>query len=424
MSVKGMTTEGVFSGRLLAIWISASVALLAASLYFMLMPEGTSPGTDSVGPTVFSRSALGHAGIADILQRLGVRVVKSRYGSLGKLGKEDLLVIAEPPVGAESLDLLAQLLRADRVLLILPKRDGIPSREHPGWISDAQLLPAPEIQLLLTALDIDATVSYTRKVVVWEQNGLEVYPKISAPVQLLESKHMQTLVSTDRGDLVAEFHRGRRGIWILSDPDVMENHGLSQGANAAFSVALINWLRGPNGSVVFDETIHGYVSQPPSPLRLLFTFPYVLATAQGVLAIGLLLWATVGRFGKPEPVVPALESGKLGLIRNIAELLGFARHHEIVVQRYVQEALRDAARLLHAPPLPEGQLVPWLARVGKLRGAEPDCAEIVRRMEETKPTEASALMAVARDIYRWRRGIIDGHPGDTLARGKHPRRGP
>ena len=320
--------------------------------------------------------------------------------------------------------MLAQLLRADRVLLILPKRDGVPSREHPGWISDAQLLPAPEIQLLLTALDIDATVSYTRKVVVWEQNGLEVYPKISAPVQLLESKHMQTLVSTDRGDLVAEFHRGRRGIWILSDPDVMENHGLSQGANAAFSVALINWLRGPNGRVVFDETIHGYVSQPPSPLRLLFTFPYVLATAQGVLAIGLLLWATVGRFGKPEPVVPALESGKLGLIRNIAELLGFARHHEIVVQRYVQEALRDAARLLHAPPLPEGQLVPWLARVGKLRGAEPDCAEIVRRMEDTKPTEASALMAVARDIYRWRRGIIDGHPGDTLARGKHPRRGP
>ena len=76
MSVKGMTTEGVFSGRLLAIWISASVALLAASLYFMLMPEGTSPGTDSVGPTVFSRSALGHAGIADILQRLGVRVVE------------------------------------------------------------------------------------------------------------------------------------------------------------------------------------------------------------------------------------------------------------------------------------------------------------------------------------------------------------
>src|SRR4029077_15357212 len=95
MSVKGMTSEGVFSGRLLAIWISASVALLAASLYFMLMPEGTRSGTDSVGPTAFSRSALGYAGIAEILQQLGFRVVKSRYGSLGNIGEGDLLVVAE-----------------------------------------------------------------------------------------------------------------------------------------------------------------------------------------------------------------------------------------------------------------------------------------------------------------------------------------
>jgi hypothetical protein len=322
-----MTTEGVFSGRLLAIWISASVALLAASLYFMLMPEGTAPGTDSVGPTTFSRSALGHAGIAEILQKLGVRVVKSRYGSLNKVGNADLLVIAEPPLDEGSLDSLVQLSQAHRVLLVLPKRDGTPSREHPGWIAEAKLLPAPPIQLLLTALDIDATVSYTRQAVVWKPNVLDVEPKIPSPVQLVESKDMQPLVATGRGALVAHFVHGRWGIWVLSDPDVMENHGLSQSANAAFAVALINRLRGPNGRVVFDETIHGFVSQPPSPLRLLFTFPYVLATAQGVLAIGLLLWATVGRFGKAEPMAPALESGKLGLIRNIAELLGFARHH-------------------------------------------------------------------------------------------------
>ena len=55
-----MTTEGVFSGRLLAIWISASIALLAASLYFMLMPEGTRSGTDSVGPTTFSQIGRAH----------------------------------------------------------------------------------------------------------------------------------------------------------------------------------------------------------------------------------------------------------------------------------------------------------------------------------------------------------------------------
>jgi hypothetical protein len=199
-------------------------------------------------------------------------------------------------------------------------------------------------------------------------------------------------------------------------------------------MALINKLRGKSGAVVFDETIHGYgyVAPPASPLKLLFTFPYVLATAQGLLAIGLLLWATVGRFGKAEPVPPALGAGKRGLILNVAELLGFAGHHEVVVQRYVQEALRDAARQLHAPPaLAEGKLIPWLSRVGALRGVELDCAAIVGRMDEIRAKgamkakgsgEAGALMSVARDIYRWRRGIIDGDPGDQIARGSHPRR--
>jgi len=425
-----MTSEGVFSGRLLGIWISVSVVLLALSLYFMIRPEGTSPGTDEVGPSTFSRSALGHAGLAEMLERLGIRVVKSRTASLRKLGDEDLLVIAEP----EELDEAERHIDADRVLLVLPKREGTPSRSHPGWIADHALRSESEILNVLSTLDIDAAIAYTRKAPVGKQNELGVTPEIAAPVQLITGEDIRPIVGTDRGALVAALQHGSDRLWILADPDVIENHGLTRGANAAFAVALINRLRGESGAVVFDETVHGYgyVAPPASPLKLLFTFPYVLATAQGLLAIGLLLWATVGRFGKAEPVPPALDAGKRGLIRNVAELLGFAGHHEVVVQRYVQEALRDAARQLHAPPaLAEGKLIPWLSRVGALRGVELDCAAIVGRMDEMRAKgamkakgsgEAGALMSVARDIYRWRRGIIDGDPGDQIARGSHPRR--
>jgi hypothetical protein len=425
-----MTSEGVFSGRLLGIWISVSVILLALSLYFMIRPQTTGPGIDDIGPGTFSRSALGHAGLAQMLERLGIRVVKSRYDSLRKLGDEDLLVIAEP----EALGEVQRLIDVDRVLLVLPKREGIPSRAHPGWIADNFLRSEGEIQDVLLILDIDAAIAYTRKTPAWKQNELGVTPEIAAPVQLITAEGMWPVVGTDRGALVGEFQRGRHRLWILADPDVIENHGLTQGANAAFAVALINKLRGDSGSVVFDETVHGYgyVAPPASPLKLLFTFPYVLATAQGFLAIGLLLWATLGRFGKAEPVPPALDAGKRGLILNVAELLGFAGHHEVVVQRYVQEALRDAARQLHAPPaLAEGKLISWLSRVGALRGVELDCAAIVGRMDEIRAKgamrakgsgEAVAVMSVARDIYRWRRGIIDGDPGDQIARGSHPRR--
>ena len=429
-----MTSEGVFSGRLLGIRISVSVVLLALSVYFMIRPQSTSPGGDDIGPGTFSRSALGHAGLAQMLERLGIRVVKSRYDSLRKLGDEDLLVIAEPEMTPEILSEAQRLLDAETVLLVLPKREGTPSRTHSGWIADSALRSETEIQEILTMLDLDATIAYTRQAPVWKHNELGVTPQIAAPIQLITAQGMWPIVGTDRGALVGEFQRGRHLLWVLADPDVIENHGLTRGANAAFAVALINKLRGDSGTVVFDETVHGYgyVAPPASPLKLLFTFPYVLATAQGFLAIGLLLWATVGRFGKAEPVPPALDAGKRGLIQNVAELLGFAGHHEIVVQRYVQEALRDAARQLHAPPaLAEGKLISWLNRVGALRGVEVDCAAIVGRMDEIRAKgamrakgsgEAGALMSVARDMYRWKRGIIDGDPGDQIARRSHPRR--
>ena len=163
-----MTSEGVFSGRLLGIWISVSVILLALSLYFMIRPQTTGPGIDDIGPGTFSRSALGHAGLAQMLERLGIRVVKSRYDSLRKLGDEDLLVIAEP----EALGEVQRLIDVDRVLLVLPKREGIPSRAHPGWIADNFLRSEGEIQDVLLILDIDAAIAYTRKAPVWKQNEL------------------------------------------------------------------------------------------------------------------------------------------------------------------------------------------------------------------------------------------------------------
>jgi len=71
---------------------------------------------------------------------------------------------------------------------------------------------------------------------------------------------------------------------VLADPDVIANHGLARDGNAALAVAVIGRLRAGNGGVVFDETVHGYVAKPANPFMLLFRFPFVVATAQGLLA--------------------------------------------------------------------------------------------------------------------------------------------
>jgi hypothetical protein len=433
MTQTGANTGDVFSGRLLAVLIASAVVLLALSLYFMGAPESVTPGADAVGPSAFSRSALGHAGLADLLQRLGVPVTKSRYGSLGRLGKDGVLVIAEPLSTGDVLASLDGLARAQRVLLVLPKRWGSPSLTHPGWLADTQLLASPEVQLVLEALDVDGSVLRVDHAVSWTENRFAGAPSVAAPVQLMQSRAATALVASPQGMLLGEVRRGSRRLWILTDPDVLENHGLSVPGNAAFVMAVLDELRRGDGGVVFDETAHGYVSQAATPLKLLFTFPYVLATAQGLLAIGLLLWATMGRFGRPEPIPPELEPGKLGLIRNAAQFLGFAGEREVVLQRYAAGTLRDLGRRLHAPTgLDEGRLLDWLGRVGKARGVAANGVEAYRGLEQglgsasrrAGSRKLAGLMELTREIYRWRRGIIDGDSRHPVDHGRDPRRDP
>jgi hypothetical protein len=70
-----MSSQPVFSQRVLVGWIAAAVIIFAISLYFMGGGQFTDP--EGVGPSTYSRSALGHAG-ATVLQRQDIPVVKSQ----------------------------------------------------------------------------------------------------------------------------------------------------------------------------------------------------------------------------------------------------------------------------------------------------------------------------------------------------------
>ena len=125
-------------------------------------------------------------------------------------------------------------------------------------------------------------------------------------------------------------------------------------------------MRGGSGNVVFDETVHGFTEQPASPFHILFEWPFVLATAQGLVAIALLLWATMGRFGLPLTAPIVFPSGKARLIENTAKLFALARYQPVIVRRYVYAMIRDAGRMLHAPAgLTDSALIAWLQRTGQ-----------------------------------------------------------
>src|SRR5258708_9431895 len=119
-------------------WIAAAVLTFAASLFFMGRGDDSKSGGDSIGPSTFSRSAIGHAGFAEVLRTIGMPVVKSQYNSREKLGEGGLLVIAEPGTTLGLLDRVGPLLDAKTALLVLPKWRGTPSDKHDGWVGYAE----------------------------------------------------------------------------------------------------------------------------------------------------------------------------------------------------------------------------------------------------------------------------------------------
>jgi hypothetical protein len=414
-----MSAGSLFSPRVLAVWIAVAGLLFAAMILFMLFGSPERP----TGPSAFSSSAIGYAGIADVMHRLGAPVVKSRGSSLGKLDAHGVLIVAEP-MGSISPQQLRSLLTANTVLLVLPKWIGQPSEKVPGWIDDASLVSPDRARSVARIAVPGADIVRLDAAPSWTTNEIGRAPVIGEKPQLIKSDRLRPVVGSSDGMLIGELTKNQHRLWILADPDVLQNHGLAK--NAAFDAALINTLRGADGNIVFDETIHGFEEQPQSPFRMLFEWPFVLATIQGLVAIALLLWATMGRFGLPLTAPIALPSGKTRLIENTAKLFALARYQPVIIRRYVYAMIRDAGRALHAPPgLSDSALIAWLQRTGQAREVKTDCAAVLAAAGELgsgSQGSYTSMAALARDIFRWKQEIVDGGPRDSRLDRGHSRR--
>jgi hypothetical protein len=302
---------------------------------------------------------------------------------------------------------------------VLPKWTGQPSEQKTGWLRQVGERPVLDAQWALNLSAPRGEVVRERSAVRWTTNALHLTPDVDLPVQLVRGDRLRPIIGAMEGMLVGEISDKDRKIWVLADPDIIANHGFAREGNAALALALIKALRRGDGSVVFDETVHGFGVRPVSPFLLLFRFPFVAATAQGALAVALLLWATLGRFGAPQTAPPALSAGREGLLQNMAKLVEFTGHQDVIVKRYVQETVRDVAVALHAPrELAGAKLIAWLQRVGLARGVAIDCEAVLIQAAEagmTRRRNSSALVRLARDIHLWKGEIVDGrsrHSGD------------
>jgi hypothetical protein len=320
-----------------------------------------------------------------------------------------VLVIAEPAVttDASAAKLRALVDGAPNVLVVLPKWYGSSEVGH-DWIEDANLLEVTEIDPVLKALGITSTVTRLEHATHWTVEAGTALPDIREP-QLVKSDSLSSRVEDPDGNqLLAVDTTGSHPVWLLSDPDVLNNYGLRHGDNARFTVELLDQLRA-GGPVVIDETLHGYAQQP-SLSRTLLRFPLVLATMQVIACALLAIWAAAVRFGPKREAPPPLAPGKDFLIRNTAALLAYGGHHGHALRRYLHLTVGAVRHMLHAPQLAPAAATEWLERVRKQRGGAVSLVELEQRIDQAamKRLPPQTVVELADQVYRWRMEMTHG----------------
>ncbi len=359
---------------------------------------------DPIGPAIYSKSALGHAAVFDMLDDIGIPVRESDLGSGAHFEPNSVVVIAEPRTDDATLTDVTAMLDAPTVLLVLPKREGKADPKRPNWIGEDRLIAPSDVAAVLHLVDKDATLARDATA-DWNVSSYGDAQPALRHVQLMRSQRLRPLLGSAGGMLIGERRTNGRRLVVLSDPDLIANHGIARGDNARIFVSLIESMRsGHDGTVVFDEFIHGYSPRPFHMLGILFQFPFVLITAQAAFAIALLIWAAMGRFGAPREQPSAIDAGRRSLIEAGATLVSRNGDPSALAARYYEEMVRDAAAALRAPVgLAMPEMIEWLSeKVGPVPGVQATPATMPEGAGGKRQTPAP------RDVYAWRKEISGG----------------
>jgi hypothetical protein len=400
--------EGGFSRRGLR-WIvgTAVVSFVAAVLlgvYGADLDRRPTPEANT-----FSYSALGYHGLFEFLRAMGLGVV-ARQAPAGSVGPDKPLILAEPNGrDPERLKAVYEEARSHKagVVVVLPKwTPGKPRKKQPDWLATVTLIPQIEIDKVLGELG-DASlkgIQITRPRgplrCTAPAPGEDEIEIDSDTIQLLEpSSALEPVVACDGGLLIAR----RERTFLIADPDLLNNQALGRAGNADAVYRLLVHDLGATG-VVFDETIHGF-DRVPGLLAESLRFPLVLGVLQSVLLLAVVLWAGMGRFGKPLPAAPGLAAGKEVLIDNTAKLLASGGHASDSLLRYFRQTTRAVAtHYFLAPELADGEQLARLQRLSDSNGLRLSLGALERGIGGLPPGRRGEEQAarLARRLHEWR----------------------
>ncbi len=385
-----------------AIWmvlvgVFAFSALVVLSTYAPELRTG-----DNADSHALSHSAIGFAGAVELLQAAHQTVVIS-HAKIAP-GHSDGLLIATPPALAE-LGGVKALGFGGPVLVVLPKWDAFPNPFHRGWVTQAKPidLKAPPKTSLLARVNLarrPGTVSprLTAKAPPFGQTDAFA----AGPVEQLQSIQAADLIPvlTDDTGAVILAREPKASIYYLSDPDLLNNHGLKNLATAVAAGQIIAGLKAADGPVLFDVSLNGFARER-SVMRLLFDPPFLAVTLCLFFAACLAGFQAACRFGAVRGAGRVFALGKEALADNTAALIRLTGREHRMGGRYAELTRTIAAKAVGAPrELTGDPLIAFLDRMGAQRGATDRLSEMTAQIAGAGDKERT--LAAAKRLFRWR----------------------
>ena len=346
--LRGEESEGAFNPRTMllitAVGIAAFIAMLVLGAYAPDLRSGHNGGAHAL-----SNSATGFSGLVRLADETGRHPVIVRNEP--ELDSEDLAVVT-PESFASGLDKLLNERGSRTTLIVLPKWVTAADRTHPGWVTVSQLLP-PMISENVLAPSVALKIAEAKS---HHEPLRNVDPTVPTELRFLAPAIVQTMTGASIKPIITTASGGivlgkvaDRPLYILSDPDLINNHGMGNQQQAASALAMLDFLNSTGAkSILFDVTVNG-LGRSRSPLKLAFDAPFLGVTLIIFTAMVLAAWQALVRFGPIKRRERAIAFGKGALVDNSAALIRKAGREAHLGDRYVEVIRERAANLFRIP---------------------------------------------------------------------------
>ncbi|WP_442678766.1 hypothetical protein ACSBM8_14805 [Sphingomonas sp. ASY06-1R] len=360
------------------------------------------------GAHALSNAATGFNGIVRLAKATGRNPIVVR--NVHQLGTRDLL-ITTPDHGTQELSPVLKGRDNKPTLLVFPKWDVSLDRSHSGWVHVDALLPVNDPGRMLAPNVVFRLVRKrtSGRDLLFPTNGFDRTIRPAAPrvLQVItgqtprrgEGLALIPLLTDRAGDIVLARY-GSGPLYLLADPDLMSNAGITNLRQVEQTLAMLDWMNATNASsIAFDVTTNGF-GRSSSPLKLAFTPPFLAATLALVAVLLLAGWHAVGRFGPIRPRTRATGFGKAVLVDNSAKLIRRAGRERQLGNRYVQVMRERAVAIFKIPArLKDAALDAHLDKMSAGRGQP--FSELARAASGA--ADRVALIEAAQALYKWQK---------------------